>query len=411
MPGWLDVSSPQWSSGCFGRRVLHAADGAILGAGVVLQRIQSQSGNVPAAFDKQVRFQDLLGARVVETVVDLVWLGCGNCDACAPRPYGVDIGWACSALWPEGLGQMTLLKNNCTLFNTLLNYYELLLIIIACYCTFGYIWPSGQAKHQAERHAGTKSIHKPLMEPGGATLRGFGGVHWQARHGATWPKAVEKPCKSRGKTVQRVRRDSNCHTQHWTWFADICPTWSNSAVYWCCFQRSYDFSIPDCSWELLSVPHQMPFGYFRILFGVTRSHRAVCISWWAAVGISWWAYRKVQPDDLSFPKTFCIPGKHSWSSEWRTGQTSCFIMFHVLCGISSVLRWNVSPTIVQLISVRWIDATDSKALLPRVELSVFLHTIAGIYKTIFRFFRKHKKHVLPIRIVCPFARESTIESL
>jgi len=92
MPGWLDVSSPQWSSGCFGRRVLHAADGAILGAGVVLQRIQSQSGNVPAAFDKQVRFQDLLGARVVETVVDLVWLGCGNCDACAPRPYGVDIG-------------------------------------------------------------------------------------------------------------------------------------------------------------------------------------------------------------------------------------------------------------------------------------------------------------------------------
>ena len=165
---------------------------------VVLQRIQSQSGNVPAAFDKHVRFQDLLGARVVETVVDLVWLGCGNCDACAPRPYGVDIGWACSALWPEGLGQMTLLKNNCTWFNTLLNYYELLLIIIACYCTFGYIWPSGQAKHQAERHAGTKSIHKPLMEPGGATLRGFGGVHWQVRHGATWPKAVEKPCKKWG---------------------------------------------------------------------------------------------------------------------------------------------------------------------------------------------------------------------
>ena len=391
-------------------RVLHAEDEAILGAGVVVQRIQS--GNVPAAFDKLLT--NMWGFKTSSEPSfcrDRCWFGLAWLQLrrnCAPRPYGVDIGWACSALWPEGLGQMTLLKNNCTWFNTLL-------IIIAIYCMLLYIWihlaiwpmrPSIRQRGMLGPSQFTSLSWNQVAQPLEALEASIDKLDME--------QLGQKPWKNRGKTVQKVRRGT---------FVQLGPTQQCTYAF---SQKAYDFSIPD-SWELLSVPHQMPFG--GILFGVTRSHRAVCISWWAAVGISWWAYRKVQPDDLySLPKTLCIPGKHSWSSEWRTGQTSCFIMFHVLCGISSVLRWNVGLTIVQAFrsnfegtKVLWLgsdgsmDRCVSMQQIPRPCSQAWNYQcscIAGIYcNTIFRFFGKHKKDVLPIRIVCPFARESTIESI
>ena len=139
------------------------------------------------------------------------------------------------------------------------------------------------------------------------------------------------------------------------------------------------------SWLFLGATLCAPPNAFWIVldpFGVTRSHRAVCISWWAAVGISWWAYRKVQPDDLVCPRHYVSQASTRGQANEGPGKlhvSQCFMccVESAVCwdgtSVPQLCSWLVSDGSMTCVSI-WVHATDSKALLPSVELSVFLHS-------------------------------------